>query len=138
MPIIDSNRATIHVNVRTKTNAGEVMAEFLDVPKDMTVVESILSKELKNGFMVDVRLVKRPRQYEAALFLNGKYKPGPPVPRPLDNPSGESTHWMGVRPSVGFTADEADSIASEVKVKNMLHHLNFVDKWGVMADDDDY
>ncbi|HMN02262.1 MAG TPA: hypothetical protein PKC17_05775, partial [Geobacter anodireducens] len=69
------------------------MPEFYDVPSDMDVHESILSKETKNGFLVDVRMVKRHRQYEAALFLNGRYKPGPPLPRPLDNPSGDTTHW---------------------------------------------
>lgn len=106
------------------------MSELLFAPSDMTIVDSIVSKELSNGFLVDVRLVKRPRQYEAALFLNGKYKPGPPLPRPLDNPSGEMTHWMGVRPSVGFTIEEADKILEEVKIKNMLHHCTFVDKWG--------
>jgi len=96
----------------------------------MDVLDSILSKETKNGFLVDVRLVKRPRQYEAALFLNGKYRPGPAVPRPLDNPSGDTTHWMGVRPSVGFTNEEADTIIDEVSSQNRLRRITFADKWG--------
>uniref|UniRef100_A0A831UFY4 Uncharacterized protein n=1 Tax=Geobacter metallireducens TaxID=28232 RepID=A0A831UFY4_GEOME len=106
------------------------MPEFSDVPRDMDVLDSILSKETKNGFLVDVRLVKRPRQYEAALFLNGKYKPGPPVPRPLDNPTSEATHWMGVRPSVGFTYEEAGTIIDEVTAQNTLRRILFSDKWG--------
>ncbi|BBA71069.1 hypothetical protein [Geobacter sulfurreducens] len=106
------------------------MPEFFDVPSDMDVHESILSKETKNGFLVDVRMVKRHRQYEAALFLNGRYKPGPPLPRPLDNPSGDTTHWMGVRPSVGFTYDEAQTILEDVKAQNDLHHITFRDTWG--------
>lgn len=106
------------------------MPEFYDVPSDMDVHESILSKETKNGFLVDVRMVKRHRQYEAALFLNGRYKPGPPLPRPLDNPSGDTTHWMGVRPSVGFTDDEAQTILDDVKSQNDLHHITFRDTWG--------
>ena len=106
------------------------MPEFSDVPSDMEVQESIMSKETKNGFLVDVRLVRRRRQYEAALFLNGRYKPGPPVPRSLDNPSGDTTHWMGVRPSVGFTYEEAQAIIDEVLSTNRLFHLNFADSWG--------
>ncbi|WP_298434996.1 hypothetical protein [Geobacter sp.] len=106
------------------------MPEFSEVPRDMDVLDSILSKETKNGFLVDVRLVKRPRQYEAALFLNGKYKPGPAVPRPLDNPSGETTHWMGVRPSVGFTYEEAGKIIDEVSAQNTLRRIQFKDSWG--------
>ncbi|ANA39724.1 MULTISPECIES: hypothetical protein [Geobacter] len=106
------------------------MPEFYDVPSDMDVHESILSKETKNGFLVDVRMVKRHRQYEAALFLNGRYKPGPPLPRPLDNPSGDTTHWMGVRPSVGFTDEEAQTILDDVKSQNDLHHITFRDTWG--------
>lgn len=106
------------------------MPEFYDVPNDMDVHESILSKETKNGFLVDVRMVKRHRQYEAALFLNGRYKPGPPLPRPLDNPSGDTTHWMGVRPSVGFTDEEAQTILDDVKSQNDLHHITFRDTWG--------
>jgi hypothetical protein len=103
---------------------------FQDVPADMKVEESIIAKTLTNGMVVDVRLVRRPRQYEAALMLNGKYKPGPPTPRPLENPAGEATHWMGVRPSVGLTGEEADTILAEVNAQNMLHHLLFVDHWG--------
>lgn len=106
------------------------MPEFSDVPSDMDVQESILSKETKNGFLVDVRLVKRPRQYEAGLFLNGRYKPGPPIPRPLDNPAGDATHWMGVRPSVGFTYEEASAIIDEVKSQNDLYRIQFADTWG--------
>ncbi|GLI40056.1 hypothetical protein KI811_02315 [Geobacter hydrogenophilus] len=106
------------------------MPEFSDVPRDMDVLDSILSKETKNGFLVDVRLVKRPRQYEAALFLNGKYKPGPPVPRPLDSPTTDASHWMGVRPSVGFSTEEADTITDEVMSQNRLRRLTFTDRWG--------
>ncbi|WP_390139128.1 hypothetical protein [Geobacter metallireducens] len=101
----------------------------------MDVLDSILSKETKNGFLVDVRLVKRPRQYEAALFLNGKYKPGPPVPRPLDNPTTDASHWMGVRPSVGFSPEEADAITDEVMSQNRLRRLTFTDRWGREYDD---
>jgi hypothetical protein len=110
------------------------MPDFLDVPKDMVVEESIVSKSLKSGMSVEIWLVKRPRQYEAALFLDGKYRPGPPVPRPLDSPGAEVTHWMGVRPSVGLTDEEAEAISSEVNIQNVLHHMRFKDEWGVEPD----
>lgn len=103
---------------------------FEGVPAEMEVEETIVEKTLKNGMFVEVRLVKRPRQYEAALFIDGKYKYGPPVPRPLENPAGEVTHFMGVRPSVGLTGQEAEAIESEVLATNRLKHLMFKDTWG--------
>lgn len=106
------------------------MLDSSEIPRDMEVIDTILSKTLKSGFVVDVKLVKRPRQYEAALFINDKYKPGPPVPRPMDAPVGEATHWMGVRPKVGFTVEEADQILDEVSGQNVLHRIRFVDSWG--------
>jgi hypothetical protein len=106
-----------------------------DIPKDMEVIETVLYKTLKSGFIVEVKLVKRPMQYEAALFVNGKYKPGPPVPRPMDAPAGEATHWMGIRPKVGFTTEEADEILDAVSGQNVLRRIHFVDKWGVRDED---
>jgi len=106
------------------------MADLSGFPRDMKVEESIISKTLKSGLVAEVRLVKMPRQYEAALFLDGKYKAGPPVPRQLENATGDVTHWMGVRPSVGFTSEEAEAILGEVRMQNMLHHCWFQDKWG--------
>jgi len=105
-----------------------------EIPKDMEIIDSILSKTLKSGFVVEVKLVKRPMQYEAALFINDKYKPGPPVPRAMDTPAGEATHWMGIRPKVGFTTEEADKILDEVSGQNVLRRIHFVDKWGVLED----
>ena len=107
------------------------MIDSSDLPKDMEVIETILSKTLKSGFLIDVKLVKRPRQYEAALFVNDKYKPGPPLPRPMETPVEDVTHWMGVRPKVGFTSDEADKIMDEVSGQNVLHHIRMVDRWGL-------
>lgn len=106
-----------------------------EMPKDMEIINIILSKTLKSGFLIEVKLVKRPAQYEAALCINGKYKPGPPVPRPMDSPSGEATHWMGIRPKVGFTTDEADRILDEVSAPNILHKIRFTDKWGSQSED---
>ena len=100
------------------------------MPADMAVEELIIEKTLQNGMYVTVQLVKRPRQYEAALFIDGKYKSGPPVPRPLETPKGEVTHWMGVRPSVGLTTSEAEKIEEEVLAVNRLKHLQFKDVWG--------
>jgi hypothetical protein len=37
---------------------------------------------------------------------------------------------MGVRPSVGFTYEEAQAIIDEVLSNNRLFHLNFADSWG--------
>ena len=105
-----------------------------DVPKEANVISQIIEKSLKSGMLVEVYLVKYPRQYEAALFIDGHYKPGPPVPRLLENPTEMVAYWMGVRPKVGLSQEEGDEILGSVNVQNMLHHCHFIDKWGVAED----
>lgn len=105
------------------------MADLIDVPKGMKVMQSIVVKRLQSGFFAEVFLVLHDGQYEAALFLNDKYKPGPPVPYPLDTPSEQHSHWMGVRPSIGLTPEEAERIISEVDCENSLHKNKMQDRW---------
>lgn len=110
------------------------MAEYSDLPDDMEVQDLIVERELQaTGAQLEIRLVKRPRQYEAAVFINGKYRPGPPLPRPLDTPVGTSTHWMGVRPKVGLSPEEVEKIEYEVTGTNALYRISMRDNWG--ADD---
>ena len=109
-------------------------SSLIDVPKETEVVSPIIEKTLQNGMLVEVYLVKLPRQYEAALFIEGHYKPGPPVPRPVENPTEAAAYWMGVRPKVGLSQAEGDEILGAVNVQNMLHHCYFSDKWGVAED----
>lgn len=107
------------------------MSEFMDMPAGMEVEELILDRVLQStGVLLEVCLVKHNSQYEAAVFFDKKYKPGPPLPRPLDTPSGQSTHWMGVRPKVGLTQAEAEKIAYEVHGLNALHRIQIKDTWG--------
>ena len=111
------------------------MSEFTDMPETMEVEELILERVLQNtGALLEICLVKHGNQYEAALFFDKKFKPGPPLPRPLESPSGQSTHWMGVRPKVGLTQEEAEKIAYEVKGLNALHRIQMKDSWGNMLD----
>jgi hypothetical protein len=111
------------------------MSEFTDMPEDMEVEEVILDRILQNtGALLEVCLVKHGAQYEAALFFDKKFKPGPPLPRPLEQPSGTATHWMGVRPKVGFSAEEAEKIAYEVNGVNALHRIQMEDTWGQLLD----
>ena len=107
------------------------MSQYMDMPDGMEVVEPIIERILQNtGARLEVCLVKHGNQYEAALFFDGKHKPGPPLPRPLDTPSGQSTHWMGVRPKVGLTQEEAEKIEYEVKGLNALRRITMKDTWG--------
>jgi len=106
-----------------------------DVPKDAEVISQIIEKTLNSGMLVEVYLVKYPRQYEAALFIGGHYKPGPPLPRALENPTDTAAYWMGVRPKVGLSKEEGDEILGTVNVQNKMHHCNFMDKWGVASED---
>ena len=105
---------------------------LIDLPKDAEVINQILEKTLNNGMLIEVYLVKYPRQYEAALFINGHYKHGPPLPRPLESPTETAAYWMGVRPKVGLSQEEGDEILGCVNVQNKLHHCYFTDKWGVL------
>ena len=105
------------------------MADLIDVPRGMKVMQSIVVKRLQSGFFAEVFLVLHDGQYEAALFLNDKYKPGPPIPYPLETPSEQHSHWMGVRPSIGLTPEEALRITSEVECENSLHKKKMQDRW---------
>ncbi len=105
-----------------------------EVPKDVEVISQIIEKTLTSGMIVEVHLVKYPQHYEAALFIDGHYKHGPPLPRPLENPTETSAYWMGVRPKVGLSQEEGDEILGAVNVQNKLHHCFFIDKWGVTED----
>ena len=111
------------------------MSEFKEMPEDMEVQEIIIERVLQNtGALLEICLVKHGAQYEAALFFDKKYKPGPPMPRPLETPSGQSTHWMGVRPKVGLTQDESEKIAYEVNGLNALYRIQMKDNWGSQLD----
>lgn len=106
------------------------MTELIDVPSGMKIMKSVVVKRLQSGFFAEVFLVMNNGQYEAAMFMNDKFKPGPPLPHPLDNPSELHTHWMGVRPSIGLTPEEAERIISEVESENALHRKKVLDRWG--------
>lgn len=103
---------------------------LIDVPRDLKIIRSIVLKRLQSGFFVEVFLAMRDGHYQAALFINDKFKAGPPMPQPLDNPTEENSHWMGVRPSVGLSSEEADKIISEVEYENFTHHKKLQDRWG--------
>lgn len=109
------------------------MAELIDIPRGMKIIKSVVVKRLQSGIFAEVFLVLHDAQYEAALFLNDKYKPGPPIPYPLDTPNEQHSHWMGVRPSVGLSPEEAERIISEVECENALHKKKMTDRWGHMT-----
>lgn len=111
----------------------EIMSDSHKVPEDCVIHETIVEKTLSNGMVVEVKLVKRSRWFEAMLFVNGLYKPGPPLPRPLDDATTAASHWMGVRPKIGLSPAEAEAIIGEVNVQNYLHKFQLVDTWGQHA-----
>ncbi|HPX60246.1 MAG TPA: hypothetical protein PLN25_00560 [Deltaproteobacteria bacterium] len=101
-----------------------------DVPEGMTVEKIILSKTLQSKLTVDIALVLHNRQYEAALFLERKYKGGPPMPRELETPTDKASHWMSARPKIGLTPEEAEKVIDEVLSENRVKKINFKDTWG--------
>jgi hypothetical protein len=105
-------------------------SSLIDIPANATVLDLIVEKQLSNGSLAEIFLVKFPTHYESALFIGGTYKPGPPVPRALENPTDTAAYWMGVRPKIGLTQFEGDEILGTVNVQNKIHHCFFVDKWG--------
>lgn len=89
----------------------------------MIFKRSILSKILANGMKADFALVKEEDTYQAALYVGGRHIPGPSLPQLLDPPKDEITHWMGNRPSVGLSTEEAEKIIREVQLENsVLEH----------------
>lgn len=94
----------------------------------MIFKRTIVSKILSNGLKADIALVKEEDRFQAALYIDGRPIPGPPLPVPLDPCSGEATHWMGNRPSVGLTTEEAEKIFREVKLENsVLEHRKILE-----------
>lgn len=89
----------------------------------MIFKKNILSKILSNGLKANFSLVQGEDAFQAALYVDGRHIPGPPLPMPLDPSKGDVTHWMGNRPSVGLTTEEAEKIIKEVKLENsVLEH----------------
>ena len=85
----------------------------------MVFKRNIFSKILSNGLKADFALVKGEDAFQAALYIDGRLIPGPALPQPLDPPKGDVTHWMGNRPSVGLSSDEADSSVNGRNVGDM-------------------
>jgi hypothetical protein len=108
-----------------------VSNQLQDVPKDLDVLSVLVEKTLNNGMLIEVYLTKNARQYESALFIDGHFKPGPPLPRPMEPATETAAYWMGVRPKVGLSQAEGDEILGAVNVQNKLHHCYFSDTWGV-------
>jgi hypothetical protein len=82
--------------------------------------KNILSKILSNGLKADFSLVQVDDAFQAALYVDGRHIPGPPLPVPLDPANGDITHWMGNRPSVALTAEEAEKIIKAVQLENSV------------------
>jgi len=80
----------------------------------------VLTKILNNGMKAEFAIVKNEGTYHAALYLNGRHIRGPLLPEPLNPPGNEFTHWMGNKPSVGLTSDEAEKIIREVELENSV------------------
>lgn len=57
---------------------------------------------------------------KAALFVDGRRIPGPSMPELLTSAKNDITHWMGNRPSVGLTTEEAERIIREVNSENSV------------------
>ena len=80
----------------------------------------VLTKILNNGMKAEFAIVKDQGTYHAALYLNGRHIRGPLLPEQLNPPSDEFTHWMGNKPSVGLTINEAEKIIREVALENSV------------------
>jgi hypothetical protein len=85
---------------------------------------TILTKTLSNGIRADLVVAMDGSVYRAALMVSGRFVHGPSQPEPLNPPKGDLTHWMGNKPSVGLTSDEADKIVKAVAIENSVitHH----------------
>ncbi len=86
---------------------------------DEWVVEKVLLiKPLSTGEIAKVALVSQSGEYRAVLYLNDRTINGPSVPQPLERPTEEITHYIGNRPAVGLTSEQAQTITDTVKERN--------------------
>jgi hypothetical protein len=85
---------------------------------------TILTKNLSNGIRADLVVAMEGNTHLAALMVSGRFVHGPSRPEPLTPPKGELTYWMGNKPSVGLTSEEAEKIMKAVAVENSVaaHH----------------
>ena len=89
----------------------------------MIFKRSIFYKILSNGMKADFAVVRDEDHFIAALYVGGRHIPGPALPQQLAPPKGDVTHWMGNRPSVGLTSEEAEKVIREVDLENsVLQH----------------
>ncbi|MBI2353514.1 MAG: hypothetical protein HYV06_00555 [Deltaproteobacteria bacterium] len=86
----------------------------------MIYKRTVLTKILSNGMKADFAVVREAGAFKAALFVSGRYVPGPALPELLDPPAADVTHWMGNRPGVGLTSEEAERIIREVEIENSV------------------
>lgn len=86
----------------------------------MLFKRTILTKILSNGMKAEFAVVMEEGAYQAALLINGRFVSGPALPQPLDPPKDDITHWMGNKPGVGLTTDEAEKIIREVILENSV------------------
>lgn len=94
----------------------------------MLFKRNVLTKILNSGIRAEFAIVKDEGVYKAALYVSGRYIPGPALPEPLTPPKDDLTHWMGNRPSVGLTDEEAERILREVELENsVLKHIRKLD-----------
>lgn len=97
---------------------------MLPCDMDPVIEKEILVKQLSNGSMAQFVLVRHMGEYKAMLYLNGKPVNGPPLPEPLTEPKNDITHWMGNKPGVGLTTEQAEKIL--IAVKERIEKAN---KW---------
>lgn len=84
----------------------------------MIFKRNILTKILSSGMRADFALVNDEGEFKAMLYMNGRPVPGPALPERLTPPSDEATYWMGNKPGVGLTDDEAEKIIQAVNAEN--------------------
>jgi hypothetical protein len=103
---------------------GDIVAIFIQYVSSarerfaMLFKRTVLTKILSNGMKAEFAIVMEEGEFQAALMVNGRFVSGPALPRLLDPPKDDITHWMGNRPGVGLTTDEADKIVREVMLEN--------------------
>lgn len=86
----------------------------------MIYKRTILTKILSNGYKAQFALVLDDGSYRAALIVNGRFISGPALPELLDPPKDDITHWMGNKPGIGLTTEEAEKIIAEVERENSV------------------
>ena len=118
MEYLTSKGLSMRMSEAGRNEMGKLDWYRLYSDSEPIIEKELLNKVLSTGARATFALVRHEGEYKAMLYVNGKRINGPSLPQLLSSPKGDVTHWMGNKPGVGLTTDEAEKITHAVEERN--------------------